>query len=67
VARIFEFVDMSGCVLHTINDPEDPLPIPAFGQEVTIGSGGMWVESVRLSSTSPQIYHLRVRTQAEQE
>ena len=67
MARIFEFVDMSGCVLHNINDPEDQLPIPAFGQEVTIGSGGMWVESVRLSSTSPQIYHLRVRTQAEQE
>ena len=23
MARIFKFLDMSGCVLHTIDDPED--------------------------------------------
>jgi len=60
VARIFKFVDMSGCELHTINDPVDQLPIPVHGQEITLGSDRMWVESVMASSTSPQTYYVRV-------
>ena len=62
MARLFKFVDMSGCVLHSINDPEDQLPIPANGQEVSIGPIRMWVISVMLSSISPQTYCVRVRT-----
>jgi len=62
VARVFEFVDLSGCALHTITDPEDQLPIPAYGQEVSIGPIRMWVVSVMLSSIGPQTYRVRVRT-----
>jgi len=28
VACVFKFVDLTGCVLHTIDDPEDQLPNP---------------------------------------
>jgi len=63
VARVFEFVDLSGCALHTITDPEDQLPIPAYGQEVSIGPIRMWVVSVVLSSIGPQTYRVRVRTE----
>jgi hypothetical protein len=62
VARVFKFVDLTGCVLHTIDDPEDQLPIPAYGQEVSIGPATMWVVSVVLSSIRPQTYRVRVRT-----
>src|SRR6516225_6907922 len=54
---------MSGCVLHTIDDPEDQLPIPVYRQEITIGSERMWVESVMVSSTNRQMYYVRVQTQ----
>ena len=64
MARIFKFLDMSGCVLHTIDDPEDQLPIPVYRQEITIGSERMWVESVMVSSTNQQMYYVRVQTQA---
>jgi hypothetical protein len=64
VARVFEFVDMSGCVLHIINDPKNELPIPTSGQEITIGPSEMWVESVMTSSTNQNIYYVRVRTHA---
>ena len=46
MARVFRFVDNLGCELHTINDPEDKLPIPQFRQVVSIGGDRMWVESV---------------------
>ena len=62
VARVFKFVDLTGCVLHTIDDPEEQLPIPAYGQEVSIGPTTMWVVSVMLSSFGPQTYCVRVRT-----
>jgi len=62
VAGVFKFVDLTGCVLHTIDDPEDQLPIPAYGQEVSIGPIEMLVVSVMLSSISPQTYCVRVRT-----
>ena len=62
MARVFKFVDLTGCVLHTIDDPGDQLPIPAYGQEVSIGPIRMWVVSVMLSSMSPQTYCVRVRT-----
>ena len=60
MARVFKFVDLTGCVLHTIDDPEDQLP--AYGQEVSIGPTTMWVVSVMLSSIGPQTYRVRVRT-----
>ena len=28
MACVFKFVDLTGCVLHTIDDPEDQLPNP---------------------------------------
>ena len=62
MARVFKFVDLTGCVLHTIHDPEEQLPIPASGQEVSIGPIRMWVVSVMLSSIGPQTYRVRVRT-----
>jgi len=54
-ARIFEFVDLSGCELHTINDPEDQLPIPVQGQKITLGSDRMWVDT----------YYVRVQRAAK--
>ena len=62
MARVFEFIDLTGYVLHIIDDPEDQLPIPAYGQEITIGSERMWVESVIVSSIGPQTYRVHVRT-----
>jgi hypothetical protein len=68
VARIFKFVDILGCELHIITDPEDKLPIPANAQEISIGPITMRVESVRTvgGSTSPRVpsvYYVRVRVQ----
>jgi len=51
-----------GCELHTINDPEDKLPIPAIRQVISIGSSRMRVESVALSSINPTVYTVRVRS-----
>src|SRR6516225_500755 len=62
VAHIFQFVDILGCDLHTINDPEDQLPIPATLQIITIGPSRMRVESVTLSSINPTVYTVRVRS-----
>ena len=57
MARVFKFVDIFGCELHTITDPKDKLPIPANAQQVSIGPMTMRVESVRTvgSSTNPRI------------
>jgi hypothetical protein len=44
VARIFRFVDILGCELHTINDPQDKLPIPEIRQVISIGDGRMRFE-----------------------
>ena len=68
MARVFKFVDILGCELHIITDPEDKLPIPANAQEISIGPITMQVESVRTvgSSTNPRIptvYYVRVRVQ----
>ena len=62
MARVFKFIDLAGYVLHIIDDPEDQLPIPASGQEVSIGPIRMWVVSVMLSSIGPQTYRVRVLT-----
>jgi hypothetical protein len=62
MARVFTFVDTKGVEIHSINDPEDKLPIPAATQVVSIGRSKMWVESVTLQHTvhSPSIYRVRV-------
>lgn len=64
MARVFKFVDILGCELHTINDPEDKLPIPEVRQVISIGSSRMRVESVTLqrsASNTPSVYSVRVR------
>ena len=64
VARIFRFIDILGCELHRINDPEEKLPIPEIGQVVSIGSSRMRVVSITLDSTASStsdVYNLRVR------
>ena len=62
--RVFRFVDILGCEVHTISDPEDLLPIPEIRQVITIGSTGMRVESVvhkPIDSGGPNVYKVRVR------
>jgi len=61
VARVFKFIDILECELHTINDPQDKLPIPAIRQVISIGPSSMRVESVTLSSINPTVYIVRVR------
>ena len=65
MARIFRFVDSLGCELHTINDPEDRLPVPEISQVISIGCNAMLVESVTLhnaASSTPSVYSVRVWT-----
>jgi hypothetical protein len=66
VARIFKFIDISGYEMHTIDDPEDKLPIPMKKQEISIGSSTMLVESVvRLGNPGVcPVYSVRVQTAA---
>ena len=62
--RVFRFVDILGCELHTINDPEDLLPIPEIRQVITIGLSRMRVQSMvlkRTDSSGPSVYNVRVR------
>jgi hypothetical protein len=64
VPRFFRFVDFLGCEIHTINDPEDRLPIPEIKQVISIGTSRMLVESVRPKENDaggPRTYDLRVR------
>jgi len=46
VARVYRFIDISGSEIHTIEDPEDQLPIPVNRQRISIGSSAVCVESV---------------------
>lgn len=65
MARIFRFVDSLGCELHTINDPEDRLPVPEISQVISIGRNTMLVESVtrhHAASSGPSVYSVRVWT-----
>jgi hypothetical protein len=66
VARVFMFIDISGCELHTIEDPDDKLPIPMNKQEISIGSSKMLVESVAALGTPGMctVYSVRVQTPA---
>jgi hypothetical protein len=61
VARLYKFIDILGCELHTINDPEDKLPIPLINQVISIGPSKMRVESVAANSANPTVYIIRVR------
>ena len=65
MARVFTFVDPTGVELHTINDPEEQLPVPKITQVVSIGTSRMRVESVTFqwsASSSPSVYRVRVWT-----
>ena len=62
--RVFKFVDIFGVELHTINDPEDKLPVPETMQVISIDLHRMLVQSVlpeRTSSSAPTVYIVRVR------
>ena len=64
MARLFRFVDILGCEIHTINDPENLLPIPEIRQIISMGFSRMRVESVvlkRTDSSGPSVYNVRVR------
>ena len=65
MARLFRFVDILGCELHTINDPDNKLPIPQTTQVVSIGVSTMRVESVTLKRTdsgATSVYSVRVQS-----
>jgi hypothetical protein len=64
VARVFKFIDVSGCEIHTVEDPDDKLPIPTSKQVISIGSSRMQVESVTTLGDSEafSVYFVRVRT-----
>ena len=65
MARVFRFVDILGCELHTINDPEDKLPLPRIGQVISIGNSRMRAVSVTLNqatSSTRNLYLVRIRT-----
>ena len=62
MARVFKFIDASGYVIHTIEDPEDKLPIPTNKQQISIGSSRMQVESVTTFGNPESVYFVRVRT-----
>ena len=51
MARIFRFVDILGCELHIINDPEDKLPLPQTEQVISIELSTMLVQSVSAERT----------------
>ena len=62
--RVFRFVDILGCEIHTINDPEDMLPVPQIRQLISIGPSRMRIESVTpkpTDSSEPNVYAVRVR------
>jgi hypothetical protein len=64
VARVFKFIDVSGCEIHTIEDPDDKLPVPTSKLVISIGSSRMQVESVTMlgNSETCSVYFVRVRT-----
>ncbi len=64
MARVFRFVDILGDELHTIDDPEDKLPLPRIGQVISIGNSRMRVALVTLNwaaSSTRSVYIVRVR------
>jgi hypothetical protein len=67
VARVFKFIDISGCEIHTIQDPDDKLPVPTSKQVISIGFSRMQVESVTTlgNSETCSVHFVRVRTSAE--
>lgn len=64
MARVFKFIDVSGCEMHTIEDPDDKLPVPTSKQVISIGSSRMQVETVTTlgDSETCSVYFVRVRT-----
>ncbi len=64
MARVFKFIDVSGCEIHTIEDPDDKLPVPTSKQVISIGSSRIQVESVTTLGDSEafSVYFVRVRT-----
>ena len=64
MARVFKFIDVSGCEIHTIEDPDDELPVPTSKQVISIGSSRIQVESVTTlgNSEACSVYFVQVRT-----
>ena len=67
MARVFKFIDVSGCEIHTIEDPENKLPVPTSKQVISIGFSRMQVESVTTlgDADAVSVCFVRVRTSAE--
>ena len=66
MARVFRFVDILGCELHTLDDPEDKLPLPRIGQVISIGNSRMRVALVTPAPSSKRsVYVVRVRAVPE--
>jgi hypothetical protein len=59
VPRVFKFLDILGSELHTIDDPEEKLPVPQTGQVISIELSTMLVQSVLLERTG--VYSVQVR------
>ena len=57
--RVFKFLDIMGSELHTIDDPEEKLPVPQTGQVISIELSTMLVQSVLLERTG--VYSIQVR------
>jgi len=64
VGRVYKFIDALGCEIHTIEDPDDKLPIPAEKQVISIGPSTMRVESVAQSGDTGvcAVYFVKVQT-----
>ena len=57
--RVFKFLDILGRELHTIDDPEEKLPVPQTGQVISIELSTMLVQSVLLERTG--VYNVEIR------
>jgi hypothetical protein len=66
MARVYKFINVSGREIHTVEDPDNKLPIPANGQVIFLGNDRMEVESVKTFGDAEvcTIYFVQVRTAA---
>jgi hypothetical protein len=64
VTRVYKFIDASGREIHTVEDPDNKLPIPTTRQVIFIGTDRMQVESIETfgDGEACTVYFVRVRT-----
>jgi len=51
VTRVYKFIDASGREIHTVEDPDNKLPIPARRQVIFIGRTGCRLNQLRRLAT----------------